>query len=70
VQRGDRVAIVVLAAQQGRELQPLQLDAQLADQPVELRLQVGVGLLRDQLVDREGVVQPALERLVAVDVRA
>jgi hypothetical protein len=65
VQRRDGVAVVVLAAEERRELELLDLGAEVADEPIELGLEIGVGLGLQQLLDREGVVQPALERTVA-----
>jgi hypothetical protein len=68
MERGDGVAAVILAAEQRRELELLHLRAQVADETIELGLQVRIGLVRDELVDREGVVQAPLDGLVALDV--
>jgi hypothetical protein len=70
VQRRDGVAAVVLAAEERRELETFELRAEIADEPFELGLEVGVRLAGQELVDRERVVEAPLERVVARDIVA
>ncbi len=70
VERGDRVVVVVLAAEERRELQLLEVPRELVDRAAELGGQLRVGLVLEQLAHGARVAQPKDEGVVAVELGA
>ncbi len=67
MQRGDRVVVVVLAAEQRRELELLHIALELSDGAGELGRHLAIGLILEELVHRSRVLEPADQRVVAFD---
>ena len=70
VQRRDRVVVVVLAAEQRRELELLDVAFELADSAREVGAHLPVGLVREELVHRARVLEASDEAVVPVDLGA
>jgi hypothetical protein len=59
--------VVVLATQERRELELLDVALELSDGPGELARHLAVGLTLEELVHRPRVLEPADQRVVAFD---
>jgi hypothetical protein len=68
VKGGDRVVVVVLASEERGQLELVDLRLEGRDGLLELPLELGIGLLSQQLVDGSGVRQTAFQGLEAIDV--
>jgi hypothetical protein len=68
VEGGDGVVVVVLATEERGQLQLVDLGLEGLDGLLELSLELGIGLLSQELVDGSGVGQAAFQGLEALDV--
>jgi hypothetical protein len=68
VERGDGVVAIVLAAQERGQLELVDLRLEGLYGLLELPLELGIGLLSQQLVDGSGVGQAAFQGFEAIDV--
>src|SRR5512132_237357 len=65
--RGDRIVRVVRTGQERCELHLLEIDLERGEGLFQLVLEVGIGGSAQELVDRGGVTESALQGIVAVD---
>ena len=70
VEHGDGVVVVELAAEQRRELELPQVRLEPAHRARELGLHLRVGLRRQELVHRSGVLEPPPEGVEPLELRA
>jgi len=68
VEGGHGVVVVVLASEERGQLELVDLRLEGRDGLLELPLELGIGLLSQQLVDGSGVRQTAFQGLEAIDV--